>query len=96
MKGNLNMALLSGHQLAAKSASVVVTMDKSVVSALSSVVADSYYSVSSNIKTIAVIYRSASGQKKVLYFDATQASPTADLIFSAFRSEEHTSELQSH
>ena len=78
------MALLSGHQLAAKSASVVVTMDKSVVSALSSVVADSYYSVSSNIKTIAVIYRSASGQKKVLYFDATQASPTADLIFSAF------------
>ena len=76
--------LLSGTGSAAKGTTTVITLDKAVLFALPSIVADLYYSSQANVQTAIVVYKSSVGkQQKDLVFDLTQTSPTAKLKFSA-------------
>lgn len=59
------------------------SLDKSALAAVPSVVADSYFSDSSNWSKVLLFYKSSVGnQKEVIKFDATQPSPTADFLAS--------------
>jgi streptogramin lyase len=78
------MALLNFSSAPAKGASSTVTLDKSVLMALPEVVADDYYSDSTNIAHVLIIYGSVTGkQDKILSFDFTQSTPSTGLAFSA-------------
>lgn len=58
-------------------------LNKSVLSAITSVVADSYFSDSQNWSEVLIYYKSSEGnQREILKFDATQASPTANFLVS--------------
>jgi hypothetical protein len=58
----------------------LITLDKTE---LVSLVSDPYYQDLSNWKTVALLFKSSTGNQKIpVTFDATKASPTADFITS--------------
>ena len=77
------MALLDGLSSAAKGSTVIITLDKTILYGLSSIVADEYFSKTGNISKVKVVYKSTIGHQKVdLVFDATQSTTTAQMTFS--------------
>ena len=77
------MSLLNNLNSAAKGASVTITLDKSALFALAPVAADPDFSVQANVVRAEVIFRSSvGGQKKRVFFDLTQSTPSAQLAFS--------------
>lgn len=78
------MALLTIPAIT-KGAEATVTLTKSDLIALAPVVASSWFSASSNanIASVKVIYKSTAGnQKKSLFFDFSQTTPSSKVLFS--------------
>lgn len=79
------MPIVSKPASIEKNAVAVFTLDKTVLAAVASVVADSYFSDSTKWSEVLIYYKSSEGnQREILKFDATQASPTANFLVSEF------------
>jgi hypothetical protein len=66
-----------------KNSPAEISLDKAALAAVSSVVADDYFSDSDNWKEVLIYYRSSTGnQREILKFNATVSSPTADFLVS--------------
>jgi len=66
-----------------KAQSASFTLDKSALAAVTSVLADLYFSDSVNWKEVLIYYQSTiDGQKEILKFDAALASPTTNFLVS--------------
>jgi uncharacterized delta-60 repeat protein len=77
------MALINGTESAAKNVVFSVTLDKTALFDLASVVADSYFSDPQNVKLAKVIYKSSEGEQlKNIIFDLSQATPETFILFS--------------
>lgn len=78
------MPLLSFSSAPTKGASSTVTLDKTLLLALSEISSDPYWSDADNIKTAVLCYQSSVGkQDKILSFDFTQVAPTATITLSS-------------
>lgn len=77
------MPIIAKASLPTKGSSTVFTLDKAALAAVASVVADAYYSDSSNWKEVSLVYRSSVGnQSEIVRFDASMVSPTANFAIS--------------
>lgn len=76
------MALLTIPSVV-KGVQTSITLDKSVLFAISAVASNADFSNSQNVAKCIVEYRStAGGQKKKLFFDLSKTSPTAPILIS--------------
>lgn len=77
------MPMITKPASISKNAAAEITLDKTVLAALPSVVADDYFSDSSNWNEVLIYFRSSVGnQREILKFDATQATPAANFLVS--------------
>lgn len=77
------MALLNFSESIVKGMPTVMTLDKSVLSALAPVATDIYWTVDANISKVIAHYSSDEGnQRKILTFDYVSAMPEAILSLS--------------
>lgn len=77
------MAIVTYQTAPAKDASTTVSLNKTELSQLSVVAADLIFSDTANWRKVEISYGSSVGnQRKILTFDAEQASPTAQLVIS--------------
>ncbi len=66
-----------------KNSPAEISLDKAALAAVSSVMADDYFSDSDNWKEVFIYYKSSTGnQREILKFNATVSSPTADFLVS--------------
>ena len=78
------MAILTFNSTPDRGVAAIVTLNKTELSLISSVAGDSYYSDINEWAYVTVLYRSdISGQREILTFDATEATPEATFIVSA-------------
>lgn len=67
-----------------KNTTIQITLNKEELFSLSSVANDSYFSLSSNVKTCYVEYNSDPGnQRHILTFDLSQVLPSDSIVFSS-------------
>lgn len=79
----MNTELLYGISGITKGASTSLTLDKSILMAFPSIVADSYYSNIVDVEKAIIVYKSTTGnQEKELVFDMTKATPESKITFS--------------
>lgn len=77
------MTIITKPATVEKNSVAEFTLNKSVLAAVDSVVADSYFSNSQNWSEVLIYYKSSEGnQREILKFNATQASPTANFLVS--------------
>lgn len=77
------MSLVSFSEQPSKNNYISITLDKAIVSGLTQVSSDPYWSVETNISRAIVHYLSSEGnQRKILTFDYTQENPSTTLNFS--------------
>ena len=75
--------LVNGISGLAKGATTSLTLDKSIIMALPSVIADSYFSQLVNIEKAIIVYTSTNGnQEKELVFDMNKTTPDCKVIFT--------------
>jgi hypothetical protein len=78
------MPILTKNETPAKGQKAEFELDKSALAAVTSVAADSYFSDSSNWKSVEMTFKSNPGkQRRVVKFDASQATPLASFFASA-------------
>lgn len=78
------MPILTKNETPAKGAKAEFELDKAALAAVTSVAADSYFSDSSNWKSVEMTFKSNPGkQRRVVKFDASQATPLANFFASA-------------
>lgn len=79
------MALLNNLGAAAKGSSITVTLDKSALFAIPMVAVDADFSVQAEVVSAEVVLKSTgSHQRKKMFFDLSQSSPSAELAFSTY------------
>ena len=77
------MPILTKNETPAKGQKAEFQLDKAALAAVTSVAADSYFSDSSNWKSVDMIYKSnIGGQRLVIKFNAAQAIPAADFFIT--------------
>lgn len=77
------MSIITKPSTIEKNSAASISLNKSDLALISSVVADSYFSDQNNWKNVIVYYRSSVGnQKEILKFDATLASPSTSFLVS--------------
>ena len=75
--------LVNGISGITKGVSTSLTLDKSIIMSLASVVSDSYYSNIADVEKAIIVYSSTVGnQKKELVFDMTKTTPECKIVFS--------------
>jgi hypothetical protein len=77
------MAIITKPSTIEKNSAASISLNKSDLALIPSVVADSYFSDQDNWKNVIVYYRSSIGnQKEILKFDATLVSPSTSFLIS--------------
>jgi hypothetical protein len=78
------MPILTKNETPAKGQKAEFQLDKAALAAVTSVAADSYFSDSTNWKSVDMIFKSDLGkQRRLVKFDATQAIPISSFYASA-------------
>jgi hypothetical protein len=78
------MPILTKNETPSKGAKAEFQLDKAALAAVTSVAADSYFSDSSNWKSVDMIFKSNPGnQRRTVKFDASQAAPISNFFASA-------------
>lgn len=76
------MALLTFGGSVVRGTPQTVVLNKSVLTNLSAVSGDDYWSDSANIRKVTVAYETVEGDRRRILFDFTQATPESSIRFS--------------